>query len=68
VGGTGRPTIVKIEGDGKELMKQSVSRKDKPKDVTLNVLNVKTLRITVMSEELLDLGHHVDLANARVSK
>jgi hypothetical protein len=68
VGGIGRPTIVKIEGDGKELMKQAFSRKDQPKDVTLNVLNVKTLRITVLSDELLDLGHHVDLANARVSK
>jgi hypothetical protein len=68
VSGSERPTIVKIEADGKELLKQPFTRKDKPKDVTLNVLNAKTLSITVMSEELLDLGHHLDLANARVSK
>jgi hypothetical protein len=55
---------------GKELHKKiEVSRKDKQAlDVTINIQNVKTLRIVVSSPELLDLGHHVDLAEARISK
>jgi hypothetical protein len=66
--GIHRPTIIKIEADGKELMKETFTRKDKPKDVKLNVLNVKTLTISVTSDDVLMLGRHVDLANARVSK
>ena len=68
IAGRQLPTIVKIEVDGKELMNETFTRKDKPKDVTLNVLNAKTLTITVTSDAVINLGRHVDLANARVSK
>jgi hypothetical protein len=69
VGGTDGTTKVVIKGDGKELKTYEVSRKDKEAlDVRLNIQNVKSLRIEVVSSELLDLGHHVDLADARVSK
>jgi hypothetical protein len=73
VGGSEGPTIVQIEdvsgGAAKELHKPfEISRKTKPEEVTINVQNVKSLRIRVSSPELLDLGHHVDLAEARVTK
>jgi hypothetical protein len=73
VGGSEGMTIVQIDdvstGTVKEIKRFEVSRKTRPPiDVTLNVQNVKSLRIRVMSPELLDLGHHVDLAEARVTK
>src|SRR5260370_13188625 len=71
VTGADGPTEVLItDADtGKELRKVVVSRKDKEGlDVTVNVQNVKALKIVVASPELLDLGRHVDLADARVSK
>jgi hypothetical protein len=69
VGGTDGITKIVIKGDGKELKSYEVSRKDKKAlDVRINIENVKSLRIDVVSPELLDLGHHVDLADARVSK
>jgi hypothetical protein len=71
VTGADGPTEVFISDadTGKELRKVTVSRKDKQAlDVTVNVQNVKTLKIVVASPELLDLGRHVDLADARVSK
>jgi hypothetical protein len=71
VTGADGPTEVFISDadTGKELRRVTVSRKDKQAlDVTINVQNVKTLRIVVASPELLDLGRHVDLADARVSK
>ena len=57
-----------LAADGKELYATEVKRKDPPKPVTLDVMGVKLLRITVSSVELLDLGNHVDLADAKVSK
>ena len=71
VNGSEGPTLVQIEdaATGKALHKTlEISRKTKPVDVTVNVQNVKSLRIRVTSPELLDLGHHVDLAEARVTK
>lgn len=59
---------ITIEGDGKELLTQEMSRKDEPKPITLDVKNVKQLRIVVASAGLLDLGNHVTLADAKVSK
>jgi hypothetical protein len=59
---------VTIEGDGKELFAGEVSRKDEPRAITLDVKNVKQLRIVVASTGLLDLGNHVCLADAKVSK
>jgi hypothetical protein len=61
-------TIVKVLGDGKELASLTVTRKEKPFEKTLNVKDVQKLTIIVASPDLLDLGRHVDLADARVSK
>jgi hypothetical protein len=58
---------VTFEGDGRELRTVEVARGEEPKPLTLDVRNVKQLRITV-SSELLDLGNHVVLADAKVSK
>jgi hypothetical protein len=59
---------VTIEGDGKELLAAEINRKDEPRAITLDVKNVKQLRIVVASTGLLDLGNHVCLADAKVSK
>jgi hypothetical protein len=69
VGGHPGPVALRIEGDGKELFSRTLSRKDKVKErVTLNIKDVQRLRIVVTSGELLDLGKHIDLADAQVSK
>jgi hypothetical protein len=69
VGGTDGITKVVIKGDGKELKTYEFSRKDKKAlDVKINIQNVKSLSIEVSSAEVLNLGHHVDLADARVLK
>jgi hypothetical protein len=63
------PARVTIEGDERELFSAEVSRKDKkPVPVSVNVKNVKQLKIVVRSGALLDLGCHVDVADAKVSK
>jgi hypothetical protein len=68
VGGSEGPTLVKFEGDGKVLFETPVLRKDAPKEVKFNIKDVQKLRIVVSSGELLDLGKHVDLADAKISK
>jgi hypothetical protein len=68
VGGSDGFTLVKIEGDGRELYATKVSRKDLAKPMSCNIKNVKRLKIIVTSDDLLDLGKHVSLADARVSK
>lgn len=73
VGGSEGPTMVKIEAvgaDGKnqELFNAAVGRKDPPKDLRFNVKDMQKLRIVVSSPELLDLGKHVDLADAKITK
>jgi hypothetical protein len=69
VGGADGITKVVIKCDGKELKSYEVSRKDKKAlDVRINTQNVKSLSIEVLSAEVLNLGHHVDLADARVLK
>jgi hypothetical protein len=60
--------VVQIEGDGRELFRSVVTRKDKPRPLALDVKGVKQLRIVVGSQGLLELGDHVDLADAKVSK
>jgi hypothetical protein len=59
---------VTIEGDGKELFAAEVKRKDERRPVKLDVTNIKQLRIVVSSVNLLDLGDHLNLADAKVSK
>jgi hypothetical protein len=64
----GRP-LVKIEGDGRELFSQVITRRDKRRDLPpFDVKGVRQLRIVVTSTGLLDFGDHVDLANAKLSK
>jgi hypothetical protein len=69
VGAAGKVTLV-ISGNGKELQTLTFSAVDKKKfsDVVLNIKDVEKLTIEVKSGDLLDLGKHVDLADAKVSK
>jgi hypothetical protein len=56
-----------IEGDGNRLLSVNVGYTDEPKEIRVPIKGVRQLKITVGSE-LLDLGNHVVLADARVSK
>ena len=56
-----------IEADGRKLFNQVVSRKDKPRDLTLDVKDAKELKITVDRESLY-AGNQVNLGDARVQK
>jgi hypothetical protein len=67
VGGDGHP-VVKIEGDGKELFAGTVSRKDKRREIALDIQGIQQLRIIVTSSGLFDFGDHVDFADARLCK
>jgi hypothetical protein len=67
VGGDGKP-VVTIEADGNKLFSAAVTRKDKPRALSLPVKGVRQLRILVTSTGLFDFGDHVDLANAKLSK
>jgi len=62
--------ILKVYGDGKEIASLKVSRKDKERAqlLTLNVQKVDKLKIVVSSDDILDLGKHLTLADARISK
>lgn len=79
VGGGDGPTTIIIEGDGKQLFKEvyrrgqmvMVNKMPAPKwpmNVTLNVKNMHRLKIVVTTDELIDLGKHITLGDARVSK
>lgn len=56
-----------IEGDGRKLFSENISRKDKPRTVTLDVKEIKQLKISVERESLY-LGNQVNLADVRVQK
>jgi hypothetical protein len=66
--GSDSPTVLKIEGDGKELLSLNVTRKDGAKPITLNIREVQKLRIVVTSDDILGLGSHLALGDAKVSK
>ena len=67
--GDGSPVVVRVEGDGKELLTVSVTRKDGAKPISLNIKDVQKLRIIVdKSPDTLGIGSHLDLADAKVSK
>jgi hypothetical protein len=72
VGGIAGPTVLRIEGDGKELKTLTFDRKDKDKskaqEVKLNVKDVQKLRISVRAGDFIGYGKHLDLADAKVSK
>jgi hypothetical protein len=57
-----------IEGDGQKLFMSEITRKTEPQTLTLDVKNVKQLRIVVSSNRLLGLGDHLNLADAKVTK
>ena len=67
VGGNGKP-LVTIEADGAKLFSDTVTRKDKRRELSFPIKGVKQLRIVVSSSSLFDFGDHVDLANAKLSK
>ncbi|MBI1917842.1 MAG: NPCBM/NEW2 domain-containing protein [Planctomycetes bacterium] len=62
--------VLKIIGDGKELYSQKITRSDKERarPIVVNIQKVQKLKILVTSDDLLDLGKHLALADARVSK
>ncbi len=62
------PTTLRVEADGKELLSLQVTRKDGGVEKTLNVIDVQKLKIVVTSDDVLGLGRHLDLADAKVSK
>lgn len=59
---------VRIEGDGKVLYTTEVTSKDKPRDLNIDIKGVAQLRLIVDYGKDLDLGDHVDFADARVTK
>lgn len=68
VGGDSNVKIL-IEGDGRELFKTEMKRSEKKTlPLVVDVTRVKNLRIVVSSADLLDLGYHVNFADAKVSK
>lgn len=56
-----------IEGDGRKLFDAVVSRKDPPRDLTLDVKGVRELKLSVSAGSLFQ-GNQVTLANARLQK
>lgn len=61
--------IVRIEADDKELLKTVVSSKDnKPQELNLPMTGVQKLRLVVEYGDDLDLGDHVNFADARLIK
>jgi hypothetical protein len=57
-----------VEGDGRRVFAAEVTRKDKPRPVTLDVKGVKLLRLTVESVDDFDAGNQLDLADAKLMK
>lgn len=61
--------IVRIEGDDKQLLATTVSSKEnKPQDVMLPLQGVQKLRLIVDYGDDLDLGDHINFADARLIK
>jgi hypothetical protein len=57
-----------IEGDGRELFKQTVKARDKARPLTLDVRGVQQLRLAILSPGDFDFGNQVTIADARVTK
>jgi len=68
VGDSATEVTVTIEADGRPLFAETIRRKDKPKGVTLDVKNVKQLRIQVDGASPFFNGSQAVLADARVQK
>ena len=61
---------LRIEADGRAIFNETVSKKDPPKEITLNVKDVKELKIVVERDpqNALYFGNQINLADARVQK
>jgi hypothetical protein len=57
-----------VDGDGRELFRGTVSRRDPLRPLTLDIRDVRQLTIEVRPVGLLELGAEVNLADAKVSK
>jgi hypothetical protein len=73
IGGLPGPVVLRIEGDGKPLAELTFDRRERVRcrEVALNIKDVQKLRLRVApggSGIRLDLGLHLDLADAKVSK
>lgn len=70
VGGTDDPVVLEIYDGAVQLMKWTISRKDKErvKHLNLSIKDVNKLRIVVTTSDILDLGKHLTLADVRVTK
>jgi hypothetical protein len=61
---------LRIEADGRAIFDETISKKEPPKEINLNVKDVKELKITVQRDpqNALYFGNQVNLADARVQK
>ncbi len=67
VGGESQVRLT-VVGDGRELFAADIRRGDDVRKLTCDVKNVRELRVTVRPAGFLDLGNHVNLADARLIK
>jgi NPCBM/NEW2 domain len=65
-GGSHAKLIVK--GDGRELFSGDVKRKDPPREIRLNIKDIRMLTIEVVPAGVLPYGHRVDLGDVKVNK
>ncbi len=61
---------LRVEADGRAIFNETVSKKEPPKEITLNVKDVKELKIVVERDpqNALYFGNQNNLADARVQK
>jgi NPCBM/NEW2 domain len=67
VGGDSQVRLT-VLGDGRELFAADIRRGDDVRKLNCDVKNVRELRVTVRPAGFLDLGNHVNLADARLIK
>ena len=63
--------MLKVYADNNEIYSQTFTRKnpkESVKPIALNIKDVQVLKIVVTTADFLDLGLHLDLADARVIK
>ncbi len=60
--------VLVINGDDEELFRQTISGKDPPVPLDLNIEGVRRLEILVDFGETLDVADHLNLCNARIVK
>lgn len=70
--GGGGPVVLRVEGDGKELQRQTVARQGRKASipVVVPVKDVRRLTITVEPASASDIayGHHLHLGDARLTR